>query len=226
MSIIFDNVTHHFSPDAVYTEVYAWDSWQSTSYFMFLDEALLSRLAPLSDNAVIGFGLAMTEWICARYFREMRSLGPLEYIDSVWAGTLQDIPVAFVEFADADWQGPILGPLRFAQLIAADLQFEAQADGGFAARACWAYHLAVHVLGSQRAVFAAWADASLQILSANHKRESPRWVSIFDTEFIAERKCPPDAFCRHDSYNPDRIDQYIAEHSSRIMKSTYLTEAL
>jgi hypothetical protein len=224
MSIIFDSIFPQFSVGEVPATDYPWDGWQSTTYFMFIDDAFYARLMPLSDAAATSFALAITEWICARYFQETRTREVLEYIDAVWAASLCNVPVAFIEFPDEDWQGPVLGPLRFAQLIAADLQFEARGDGDFGSRACWAYNLAAYVIGAHKPAFDRWIDECFEVLERHHRLQKPIWNSIFDTEFANDDRCPPNAFCRFGSYDPAKIQQYIDEHMSRVRQSVYLTK--
>lgn len=227
MSVVFDTIQPVFDRDDSLRVDYPWDAWRSTSYFMFMNEDLAPVLDTLSHAAQAAFVLANTEWVCARHFREPRSVEVLQYVDAVWAGALTGASVVFREFPESEWQGPILGPLCFAQLLAAEQHFEGRHDGATVARASWAHNLALHVIGkNERHVFDKWTADSLEALKANHPYELPRWNSIFDAEFSNVDRCPPNVFLTNERYVRSNIDIFVAEHMARVQGSPYLAVPL
>lgn len=194
MSVLFDTIRPLFDREDTLIVSYPWDAWKATSYFMFMDDDLSSLVDKLSHAAQTAFLLANTEWVCARHFREPRSAEVLQYIDAVWAGALTGASVAYQEFPEAEWQGPVLGPLCFAQNLAAEQHFEGRRDGATVVRASWAHNLARYVIGrNERRLFEKWTADSLKALEATHPYEPPRWNSIFDAEFSNVDRCPPNA---------------------------------
>lgn len=223
MSIVFDTVRPVFDRDDTLVVAYPWDGWKSTFYFMFMDENLASVLDTLSYAAQTAFVLANSEWVCARHFREQRSAEVLQYIDAIWAGSLSGASVVYREFPESEWQGPVLGPLYFAQLLAAEQHFEGRHDGATVARASWARNLVLHVIDkNERRVFDSWTADSLEALKANHRYEPPRWNSIFDAEFSNVDRCPPNAFLGNDRYVRSNLDIFVAELMARVQGSPYL----
>lgn len=223
MSVIYDAMAQRFLAGEFSGPAYEWDSWRSTFYFMSLDADIVERLAVLSDEAVNAMTLAMLEWVCARHAREPMVAQVLEYIDAVWTSNLTGEPVALVEFDGEIWRGPTLEPLRFSQLIANEIPYEASEDGNFLARASWAYHLALHIVGSQRASFVAWFDENLRSLAAAYPFGQPRWRSIFDEAFAPARRCPPNMLLGTVPHDAAGIERGIHEQVNRTKANRYLT---
>ena len=220
MSAVFEAYRSVFDKDGATRVDYPWDDWKSTFYFYFIDAPLGERLSTVSDPAVAAFALAISEWICARLWPYPDVKEPLDFIDAAWAVVLGAGGCDRVEFDREDWQGPVRGPLRFAQLIAADTIFAAREDRVYLARACWAHNLATHVLDApQLHVFQEWVAASCERLNTFHPDEVLEAASIFDDHFPTPKPAPPAAFCHRTRYDPSRIDKYISDHMSVLSRS-------
>lgn len=226
MSVVFDSVVPLFSADEFLIADYEWDSWRSTEYFMFLDAEIIQPLSLLNDEAVAALTLAMVEWVCARHGREPMTAQVLEYVDAVWTAAMTGGSVALREFESEAWRGPVLEPLRFAQLIASEIPYEADEDGNFLARASWAYHLARHVVGTQRATFETWFQENLRSLQATHPFGNPGWRSIFDETFSAVTLCPPSILVRPGPVDPTEVERGIREQVRRTEGNRYLAQTL
>ncbi len=222
MSVIFDALSQSVFAKDPPPENYPWDEWKSTFHFMFVDTSFRSMLMQLSDNAAIALCLASCEWTCARFRHEPKSEQVLSYIDAAWASTLFDVDLEYVEFPADEWQGPVLGPLRFAQWIASDLIFDAQTDGNFINRAAWACNLAIHVSKEHAPQFGSWVLNCRNTLERFHRRQENLWNSIFDADFIPEEKCPPSAFASPSTYEPHKLDEYLNQHLTRVKGNVFL----
>jgi hypothetical protein len=222
MSVIFDTLSKSAFAKDTSSFQYPWDEWNSTFHFMFVDDNFRSDLMQFSDNAAIALCLANCEWVCARFRHEPKSEEVLSYIDAAWASTLFGVDLEYVEFPIDEWQGPVLGPLRFVQWIASDLMFDAQVDGNFINRAAWAHNLAVHVSKAYAPQLNSWVLECYATLERFHRRQMVLWNSIFDAEFIPEIKCPPDALASPPSYEPSRLDYYLRRHLAKVDGNVFL----
>ena len=217
MSVVFETYRSVFDRSAAERTDYPWDAWRSASYYYFIDIDLAPRLGPVSDTAIAGFALAACEWVCARLWPHPEVAEVLEFIDAAWARLLRQRRGRWLELPYDDWQGPVRGPLRGAQLIAGETVFDAIEDHDLVARACWASNLAKHVIdGPEKAAFEDWTSFVCDQLEALHPYEMPVAASLFDNHFPPPAPVPPAAFCHRPAYDPSRVAAYISDHLSRL----------
>lgn len=216
MSLVFDMAKSHFTREAALSARFEWDEWKTTYYFYFVDPDQAAQLGPLSDPAIAAFALAVTEWVCARFWPDPGAAKVLQFIDAAWIQQLKVGNCEQIEFDQAAWQGSIRGPLRYAQLIAADTIFDGAEDGDRVARACWASNLALHVIHeSEREQFKAWMSECLERLAQFHPYEILEPASIFDDYPEPDQVAP--AVLRPDlPYDPADTQRYVREHMARI----------
>ncbi len=89
---------------------YAWDEWEAWQYITPLDEKLTAALEPVSRNALIGFGTAISIWI----FRALEGHGKsslfFSFLEAAAASSLEDPCLLDFAVDIDDWRGPANGP--------------------------------------------------------------------------------------------------------------------
>lgn len=217
MSVVYDIACRAFDRDADRTIRFEWDGWRSTFYFYHVDVDLSPQLDLLSDPAVAALSLGAVEWICARFWWDPATRDVMQFVNAAWGMQLSAASCEWIEFDDEEWQGPIRGPLRSAQLIALDTVFCKTQNDSLFKRACWACNLARHVIGEpERERFTSWLEQSLHRLQQHHPYEVPVAASIFDEAFPAPAPVAPPAVCPDLPYDPADIQRYVREQMTRI----------
>lgn len=124
---------------------YRWDDYDPYPLFPDLNEDTETLLAKMSDRAKFAFAIACAEWVVYRFIRLSGDPRPLQFIEACWAVEMSDRYETPDEFEDAEWEGPIRGPIDLA-LITILNTFYASEDGNAEADAAFAELVALHVL--------------------------------------------------------------------------------
>lgn len=145
---------------------YKWDDWELDQFESPVDEALLERLAGLSQRANVAWTIACAEWICHRLAPHMAGdLLPFQRLEAAWAQVVDARYSLALSDPPDRWPGPVKRPvLRSLELIdfavdAADRDGEPEQVGAAIAR------LAEHVMVNP-APFRSWQATVLDRLEA------------------------------------------------------------
>jgi hypothetical protein len=172
---------------------YAWDEWNVSEYYAFVEDEFDDRIATISGRGAIALTLAAGEWICQRFALLDNDPAPMQFLEATWAEQMQPGLGAYTETDDDQWRGVIRGPLSLVITIANDALFCMEEDDDPGNRAAWMANLARHVLPSRDA-FDKWLAAVLDLLAQHHPKKGSKKESLPDDEFELGRPVARELF--------------------------------
>jgi hypothetical protein len=93
---------------------YRWDDSDRWRHLDDPDGELVKTLEPLCHRANLALGIGMTEWLVRRFSTLSDDPLPWLIIEALWAKSVNLRYAEYVELKDAEWPGPIRGPMRTA----------------------------------------------------------------------------------------------------------------
>lgn len=188
---------------------FLWDEWQVSAHYTDIDEVLLARVTPLCPRAQRALTIAIAEWIVYRFEGLDPDPDPLLFLEAAWAANLDTRYAHDIEIDDADWGGPVRGPLSMALTFVADALFAEEADDQPAMNPCWAARFARHVLPDTRS-FDPWLDAVVDRLVPLYPALPEAARDWFDPSRNLGPPVPPDVFDTTVPFDPARTDEHLA----------------
>jgi len=144
---------------------YVWDDWNVEAIEQPFDRKLYRRLRRLAYRATTAFTIANAEWVVSRYVTMLDDVTPLDYLEAVWAQTIDPLYGQEWDPLDAGWNGPVMGPIRQALMWAGNAVENTDEYVDSHDNAAAVVNIARHVLVDATA-YEAWADAVLRRLEA------------------------------------------------------------
>ncbi len=99
---------------------YEWDDWRTIPAAETPDKKLVSRLAGVSQRAVLAFGCGTAEWIVYRFAKLSDDPAPWNFLESAWA-MIVDVrycgygeATGWQEYSVKGWNGPVRRPIQDA----------------------------------------------------------------------------------------------------------------
>jgi hypothetical protein len=136
---------------------YEWDDWKIQEMFDTEDDSFRQKMSRVSYRAALAFTIAAGEWIVHRFDRLSTDAEPLLHMEAMWAGVVDSRYVTYWEPPDAQWLGPIRGPLRLAIVFTLEALVDADQCADVALNADRASIIAERVL-SNPAPFRFWRE--------------------------------------------------------------------
>jgi hypothetical protein len=190
--------------------VFAWDEWNVSEYYAFVEDDLDDRLATISGRGAIALTLSVGEWICQRFSMLDGDREPLQFLEAAWADQMQPGLGAYTETDDEQWHGVVRGPLSMVITLANDALFCLEEDDNTGNRAAWMINLARHVL-PKRDAFERWLQQVLDRLALHHPRQGSEQESLPDDDFQLGRPVPRQLFDTTQPFVPGQESALIAE---------------
>ena len=149
---------------------YAWDEWEADSYITPMDSDLISALGPVSRNALIGFGAAISIWIYRALEGHGKSQSFISFLEVAAASSLEDPILLDFEVDIDEWRGPKNGPYAVSmtsmiRLIHDLANLHIQADQIHFLKALFQH------IRPETSVFEAWFDGCVDWLTREQVTE-------------------------------------------------------
>ena len=171
---------------------HTWDDWQLAQVEEPLDDALVQRLARLSQRAILAFATGCAEWVAYRFALLDDDPAPWQFLEAAWAMQVHvrysgyGKGTGWAEFAAPDdddgdsvqarWTGPVQGPISRVLIVLESAIQELAWHGAedpaafsqYVARSAARIHkLAQHVMPSDVNTFDPWVATVLARLEAS-----------------------------------------------------------
>ena len=112
-------------------------------------------MAALSRRANCALTIGIAEWILARFEGMDPDPDPALFLQAAWAANIDERYGYEIDIVDAEWRGPVRGPISMALTFVLDALFAEEAGPNSSMNPAWAAHFARHVLPDTTA-FDAW----------------------------------------------------------------------
>ena len=172
---------------------YVWDDWNLEQVEEPLDDALVQRLAQMSQRAILAFATGSAEWVVYRFLKLDKEPAPWDFIEAAWAMAIHvrysgyGKGTGWAEYVTPDeddgesvpvrWTGPVKGPVsRVLTVLESAIQelawhgTESPVEYSlYVARgASRIYKLALHVMADESHPYMRWVTSVLQRLEATY----------------------------------------------------------
>jgi hypothetical protein len=187
---------------------FTWDEWNIKSTYLPVNEDEAVRLQKLSKRANCALTIGIAEWILARFAGMDADPDPAQFLEAAWAANV-DIRYAYeIPIVDAEWRGPIRGPISMALTFVLDALFAEEAGENSFMNPAWAARFARHVLPDSKP-FDAWFESCLERFESLYPAPSEDDADWFEPESNAGPLIPPEAVDPDRPFDPSSTDNLI-----------------
>ncbi len=187
---------------------YAWDEWNVGSTYQSVNAGDVVRLRTISKRANCAFTIAIAEWILARYKGMDNDPEPEQFLEAAWAANIHKEYAWEIEIIDAEWTGPIRGPISMALTFVLDAIFADDADLNSAFNPAWAACFARHILPDV-SVFNIWFEFSLTRIEQLYPAPLEKDLDWFDETENLGKPVPIEVFDQNNVFNPATTSQLL-----------------
>lgn len=184
---------------------YTWDDWDVDKSYEPLDKDVRAQMALVTHRANVAFTISCAEWIYWRFSTVSDDLAPIQYAEAAWAAIIDWRYTKYFEPPDADWMGPVRGPLSLAIIFVVNAIERMVHDDLPEIASASILALTKHVLPSDQAAFLSWDSWARQTAAALYPRNpaNPRGI------VVPREAMDPDAdFCL--DRTPDLIASFLS----------------
>jgi len=196
---------------------FTWDEWNIKSTYLPVNDDEALRLQKLSKRANCALTIGIAEWILARFAGMDTDLDPARFLEAAWAANVDSRYVYEIPIVDAEWRGPIRGPISMALTFVQDALFAEEAGENSSMNPAWAARFARHVLPNSTA-FDAWFASCLKRFELLYPAPSEADADWFAPDSNAGPLVPPEAVDPDQPFDPSRTD-YLIDIFLRNLKS-------
>ncbi len=187
---------------------YEWDDWDVHKADRPSDPAFVKVTDNFLDRANIALTLAIAEWVMYRFNAVYSDYLPFDYIEGFWAMNVDWRYCKQFKPIDAEWAGPILGPMELAILIANDAFINATENDSTAINPSWMSNLAVYILPDS-AAFLAWQKKVIARIEKYYLAEEEDEDDLFLEQDHLGPPVPRELFDPEYEFNPEMTAQLI-----------------
>jgi hypothetical protein len=149
---------------------HAWSDWNPYSVLGESNSDTELALAQLTDNACIAYAAACAEWVVGRFALMLDDSRPWQFLEACWAYEMSDQFRCPPESNEAEWKGPIRGPIDLALMTVLNTAYAVE-DESAHIDAAFAELIPLHVIADQ-SLFLQWREQVLPKLRGLAARES------------------------------------------------------
>lgn len=134
---------------------FLWDEWHVEKTYQDVRPDEVQRLQRLTRRANCALTLGIAEWVLVRFEGMDADPDPALFLEAAWAANVDDRYAYEIDIVDAEWRGPVRGPISMALTFVHDALFAEEAGPQSSMNPAWAARFARHVLPDTRG-FDAW----------------------------------------------------------------------
>ncbi len=139
---------------------FLWDEWHVEQTYQDVRPDEVERLQRLTRRANCALTIGIAEWVLVRFEGMDADPDPALFLEAAWAANVDDRYAYEIDIVDAEWRGPVRGPISMALTFVYDALFAEEAGPQSAMNPAWAARFARHVLPDTTA-FDAWLAGCL-----------------------------------------------------------------
>lgn len=185
-----------------------WDEWNVRPTYEAVRPEEVERLARLSWRANCALTIGIAEWILARFEGMDADPDPAHFLEAAWAANVDERYAYEIDIVDAEWRGPVRGPISMALTFVQDALFAEEAGPNSAMNPAWAARFARHVL-PDTAAFDAWFSFCLARLEPLYPAVDENAQDWFEPAHDGGALVPAEALDPDHVFDPARTDALI-----------------